>query len=104
MLAQISGLVKRGLSKPLPPDAAWQTAMAGFMAYVGSQFEVARVHTCSRARYKFGANNGSDTAAWWRTVGPHVSGLMREYWVQNPNNLTQMYDTNPCCWTGNWLS
>jgi Hypothetical glycosyl hydrolase family 15 len=101
VLAQVSGWSKGVYPKLYPSDAAWESAMAGFMAYVGPQLKARGSYVLASA-YKYGAANGSDTPAWWRTVGPHV-GLMREYWVQNPNNVTQMYDTNPCCWTGNWL-
>jgi Hypothetical glycosyl hydrolase family 15 len=102
VLAQVSGWSKGVYPKLYPSDAAWESAMAGFMAYVGPQLKARGMYVLANA-YKYGAADGSDTAAWWRTVGPYLNGLMREYWVQNPNNVTQMYDTNPCCWTGNWL-
>ena len=101
VLAQISGWSKGVYPKLFPSDAAWERAMAGFMAYVGPQLKARGSYVLASA-YKYGRADGSDTAAWWKKVGRYVSGLMREYWVQNPNNLSQIYDTNPCCWTGNW--
>jgi hypothetical protein len=102
VLAQVSGWSKGVYPKLYPSDAAWESAMAGFMAYVGPQLKARGSYVLASA-YKYGRADGASTVEWWKTVGLYVSGLMREYWIQNPNNLTQLYDTNPCCWTGNWL-
>jgi hypothetical protein len=101
VLAQVSGW-SRGVYPTLyPSDSAWESAMASFVAFVGPGLKAQGLYMLANA-YKFGANDGSSTVAWWKTLGPNVSGLAREYWLQNPNNLTQLYNTNPCCWTGHW--
>jgi hypothetical protein len=53
--------------------------------------------------YKAGPNDGSANIAWYRTIAPYLSGLQAEYFEQAGSNKV-LYDTNPCCWTGHWLS
>ena len=58
---------------------------------------------CLANTYKSGPNDGSDDIAWWASLAPYVSGLQSEYWEESANAVTP-FDTNPCCWTGHWLS
>jgi hypothetical protein len=101
LLAQVSGWSNGVYPTLYPSDSAWETAMTSFIAYVGPQLKGRGKYVLANT-YKFGPADGSATVAWWKKVGSYVSAMQREYWVQNPNSLSQMYDTNPCCWTGHW--
>lgn len=101
VLAQISGFSGGVYPTLYPSDSAWESAMKSFMAYVGPQLQAKGFYVLTNT-YKGGTSDGTNDVAWWKAVGPYVNGLLSEYWIQNPNSLTQLYDTNPCCWTGHW--
>lgn len=88
-----------------PNRSAWESAMASFVAAVGSQLKSRGFYVAVNA-VKWvagdpGSDNGTLTAEWWRTLGPNVSGLMTEYWMQNPVNLDQRRAEGPE-WYNNW--
>jgi hypothetical protein len=85
-----------------PTDAAWEPAMRGFVATVGQSLKSQGFYVLANT-YKSGPNDGSDDIAWWASLAPYVSGLQSEYWEESANAVTP-FDTNPCCWTGHWLS
>src|SRR5919108_3448049 len=97
VLAQVSGWSGGAYPTLYPSDSAWETAMKGFVAYVGPRLKSQGLYVLASA-YKGDAADGSTTVSWWKAIGGDVSGLLREYWVQAPNNLTHVYDTNPRCW------
>ena len=79
--------------------------MASFVNSAGAQlkgrgFYVA-VNAISYVAGDPGSDDGSLTGNWWQTLGPGVSGLMTEYWMQNPNNLGQRRGDGPE-WHNNW--
>lgn len=77
-----------------PTQRSWENAMASFIAYVGPALRARRFYVLANALKYVSGNNGSNdvslTAGWWRRIGPNVSGLMTEYFVQNPNNVEQL--------------
>jgi len=83
-------------------DAAWETAMRSFVAYVGPALKSQGFYVLANS-YKSGPNDGTDDIAWWASLAPYVSGLQSEYWEQAADAVTP-FDTNPCCWTGHWLN
>jgi hypothetical protein len=101
-LAHVSGWSGGVFPASYPSDAAWEKAMAKFVGAVGPGLKSKGFYVLANA-YKSGSNDGTAVVNWWRSIAPSVSGLMSEYWQQNPLKLSQPFDTNPCCWTGNWL-
>jgi hypothetical protein len=84
-----------------PDDASWEAAMKGFADAVGPALRAEGRYVALEA-YKGGSNDGSSVADWWRAIGPSASALEMGTWEQNPNQLDQLFDVDPCCWTGNW--
>jgi hypothetical protein len=76
-----------------PNQTAWENAMASFIAYVGPALKAKGFYVLANAHKYISGNNGSDDgsleAGWWTRIGPNLSGLMTEYWMQNPNNVDQ---------------
>jgi putative glycosyl hydrolase-like family 15 (GHL15) protein len=87
-----------------PTDAAWENAMRSFIVAVGPALKSQGLYVLANA-FKGGSNDGSLDVAWWKSLAPYVSGLQAEYWEQSAVSTNrQLYDTNPCCWTGHWIS
>jgi hypothetical protein len=90
-----------------PTDAAWEEAMAGFVRAVGSTLKAKGFYVLASAHKYIANDHRSDSgeleAAWWKRLAPYVSGLMCEYWQQNPNDPGQPYFDGPgVSWMGNW--
>jgi Hypothetical glycosyl hydrolase family 15 len=90
-----------------PDNAAWERAMTSFIRYVGPRLKERGIYVLANT-FKYAAGDprtedGSIDIAWWKTVGPNVSGLMSEYWQQNPIDPTHVYTDKPGDWTGHWL-
>jgi Hypothetical glycosyl hydrolase family 15 len=102
VLAQVSGWSGGVYPARYPSDRAWENAMLGFARYVGPALREHGFYVLTNT-FKGGSNDGSTDIAWWRKIAPYVSGMMAEYFEQAGSNL-QLFDTNPCCWTGHWLS
>jgi Hypothetical glycosyl hydrolase family 15 len=49
-----------------------------------------------------GFDEGRVTNAFWASVAPYVSGLMNEYWMQDPNNLTRLMDDSGGAYLRYW--
>jgi hypothetical protein len=104
VLGQISGWSGGVYPSRYPTDAAWERAMAGFVRYAGRALRRRGLYVLA-STFKGGSNDGSADIAWWKTIAPNVNGLLAEYWEQSPVSTNrQLFDTNPCCWTGHWLS
>ena len=77
-----------------PSQGAWESAMASFMAVVGPALRAKGYYVLANAdgyvHHDTRSDDGSLTVAWWQRLAPSVSGLMTEYWVQNPNDLGQL--------------
>ena len=85
-----------------PSEAAWEGAMRSFVAAVGPQLKAQGLYVLANA-YKAGPNDGSALIDWYKTIAPYLSGLQSEYFEQAGSSKV-LFDTNPCCWTGHWLS
>jgi hypothetical protein len=88
-----------------PSQAAWETAMASFMQAVGPTLKAKGYYVLANAdgyiHHDTRSDNGSLTVNWWRRLAPSVSGLLTEYWVQNPNDYGQLR-TEGSEWFNQW--
>ena len=88
-----------------PSQAAWESAMASFMAVVGPALRARGYYVLANAdgylHHDARSDDGSTTVAWWRRLAPSVSGLMTEYWIQNPNDVGQLRAGGPE-WYNQW--
>lgn len=77
-----------------PNGEAWESAMISFVQSVGKALKARGYYVLANAAKWISGDQRSDTgehvAAFWRRVAPSVSGLMTEYWVQNPNDHRQL--------------
>ncbi len=102
VLGQISGWSGNVLPSRYPSEAAWEGAIKSFVAAVGPALKNQGLYVLANA-YKAGPNDGSANIAWYKSIAPYLSGIQAEYFEQAGSNKA-LYDTNPCCWTGHWLS
>ena len=102
VLGQISGWSGGVMPTKYPSETAWEGAMKSFVTAVGPAVKAQGLYVLANA-YKAGPNDGSANIAWYRTIAPYLSGLQAEYFEQAGSSKV-LYDTNPCCWTGHWLS
>ena len=85
--------------------AVWRAAMLSFLQAVTPALRARGYYVLVNAvgytrgdpRY----DDGSLTVDWWRQVGPLVSGLLTEYWMQNPETLSQLRAAGPA-WYQEW--
>lgn len=109
LLGDSQGLIGGGYPPKYPSRAAWQAAMAGFAQVVGDGLKAQGIYVMANANAftpgSPGSNTAADDTAWWKMVGPHLNGLMREYWQQNPNAVDQVWLDEPALgFTGQWAS
>ena len=94
VIADLRTLTGGVAAEKYPTQRSWENAVAGFMAFVGPALKAKGFYVLTNAnKYVSGDNasdNGSSTAAWWRRIGPSVSGLANEYFVQNPATPAQL--------------
>ncbi len=88
-----------------PNQASWENAMASFIAYIGPTLKARGFYVLLNA-HKFisgnsGSNNGSLEAQWWQRLGPSVSGLHNEYFMQSATNTSQ-FRGEGTAWYDNW--
>ena len=83
-----------------PTNESWERAMRSFVRFAGPALRARGLYVLTNA-FKGGPSDGSADVAWWKWVARYVDGLMAEFWEQSPLDL-KLFDTNPCCWTGNW--
>ena len=77
-----------------PTGEAWEAAMVSFVATVGRALKARGFYVLANAS-KFVAgdprsNTSENAAGFWRRIAPGVSGLMLEYWLQSPIDVTQL--------------
>jgi Hypothetical glycosyl hydrolase family 15 len=107
VLGQFSGETGGVVPAKYPSEAAWRSAMAGFVAAVGPALKAQGLYVGAEV-YAWddagGADNndGSYDVGWWQQVAPNLSALFCEYFEQNPNNWSQMYSNTHQNWTDNW--
>ena len=89
-----------------PNQAAWQAAMASFVAHVGASLRAAGYYVLVNADGytpgDSGSNDGSLTAAWWRQLAPSVNGFMNENYQQLPNGSDTLRSSGTTSWTQYW--
>jgi hypothetical protein len=94
VIADVAALTGGTYPTLYPNQAAWETAMASFVAYVGPALKAKGFYVLANAHKYISGNNGSDDgsleASWWTRIGPNLSGLMTEYWMQDPTNIGRL--------------
>jgi hypothetical protein len=92
--ADVQSLTGGVIPAKYPTQASWERAMANFIAYVGPALKARKFYVLANAiKYVSGDKRSDDaslTSAWWRRIGPSLSGLMSEYFVQSPINISQL--------------
>jgi hypothetical protein len=88
-----------------PTAQAWEDAIVGFVNYVGGALKSQGFYVVANASKWISGDSGSDTglltAGFWQRLAPGASGLMTEYWLQNPNNVSQLRLAGSE-WYNNW--
>ncbi len=102
VLGQISGWSGGVMPSRYPSEDAWEDAIQSFVAAAGPALKNQGLYVLANA-YKAGPNDGSANVAWYRAIAPYLSGIQAEYFEQAGSNKA-LFDTNPCCWTGHWVS
>ena len=106
VLSDISPFISgRTYPAKYPTQQAWADAMLSFIRYVGPGLKAkglqvivnADGYTPDTPKY----NDGSLTIAWWRQLAPYVTGLLQEFWMQNPGDLAKMR-VNGGSWDEQW--
>lgn len=105
VLANIGNMTGKRYPAKYPSQAAWEDAMVSFVNYVGPALKQRGFYVLVNAVAYTSGNGASDTgalaASFWQRLGPAVSGLMLENWLQNPNDVTQLRAAGPE-WYNNW--
>jgi hypothetical protein len=88
-----------------PSQPAWEDAMAAFVASVGRSLRNRGMYVLVNAHKYVPGNTGSDDgsleAKWWQRLGPYVSGLHREYFLQAASNTSQLR-SDGTAWYDHW--
>ena len=82
-----------------PTGEAWEDAMVSFVSTVGKTLKARGFYVLANA-IKFvpgdpRSNTSENSAAFWRRIAPGVSGLMLEYWLQSPIEVSQLRAEGP---------
>lgn len=77
-----------------PDQPSWAAAMTSFVRAVGPVLKARGYYVLlnanGRVRDSSSENSGQYDARWWRQLAPYVSGLLTEYWQQNPIDVAQL--------------
>jgi hypothetical protein len=88
-----------------PTQAAWEDAMVSFLSHVGRALKDRGFYVAANAGKFVPGDPRSDTAAtvadYWRRIAPSVSGLVTEYWLQSPLDVSQLRAVGSD-WYQNW--
>lgn len=88
-----------------PTSEAWEEAVISFVSNVGKALKAHGYYVLANANKYVSGDTRSDTgahaAAFWRRLAPNVSGLMTEYWLQNPTDPQQLR-ARGSRWHENW--
>ncbi len=91
-----------------PTQQSWATAQLAFIAKVGSTLRAKGYYVLVNASgYIPGdskSNSGANTVAWWHALGPYVSGLGCEYWLETGDGSTTLRSSGTSSWTQYWGS
>jgi len=85
-----------------PSQSSWENAMAAFVTAVGPALKARGFYVLVNA-HKFVSgnvlsNDGTLEVGWWERLGPSVSGLHTEYWMQSATNISQLRAIGPEWW------
>jgi hypothetical protein len=90
-----------------PNQKAWENAQIAFVSKIGDELKAHGYYVMVNAncfiRGNAGSDDGSLTAAFWRRLAPHVSGLSSEYWLQLATDPTRVRVEGTewtDCWSG----
>jgi putative glycosyl hydrolase-like family 15 (GHL15) protein len=90
-----------------PTGQAFQNAEVAFLSVVGPALRKAGYYVAANAggyTNSSSFDSGRATNALWRRIAPYLGGLMNEFWMQDPNNLTRLMDDSGRwymhCWSG----
>jgi hypothetical protein len=105
VLANVGNITGKRYPAKYPSQAAWEDAMVSFVNYVGPALKQRGFYVLVNADAYNSGDGASDTGAlvakFWQRVGPGVSGLMWENWLQNPGDISQLR-ANGTEWNNNW--
>jgi hypothetical protein len=105
VLADIAVLTGRAYPAKYPSQEAWMDAIVSFIDYVGPALKAKGFYVLVNADGYSPGNGASDTGAltarFWQRLGPAVSGLMQENWLQSPTDITHLRSDGPQ-WDDNW--
>lgn len=95
VLADPSGWTVGHVYPAAYPDlSSWAAAMASFVRAVGPALKARGYYVLLNAnghvRDSSSQDSGQYDARWWLQLAPYASGLLTEYWQQNPNDVAQM--------------
>jgi Hypothetical glycosyl hydrolase family 15 len=89
-----------------PNQRAWENAQVSFIATVGDALKANGYYVMANAVCKIRGNptgnSGALTAAFWRRLAPHVSGLCSEYWQQLPSDPSVVRLAGTDTWMHFW--
>jgi hypothetical protein len=90
-----------------PTQQAWASAQLSFVRAAGNALRSNGYYVLANSSgYIPGdpaSNSGAANINWWRQVGPYVSGLMNEYYMEVSNGANTLRTTGGD-WTQNWDS
>ena len=100
------GVLTRGVfPAKYPTPEAWESAMTSFVTNVGAELKARGFYVLASAVKFVSGDTRSDTgdltADFWRQLRRGVSALMCEFWLQNPNDVSQMRGEGSH-WQANW--
>jgi hypothetical protein len=78
-----------------PSRQSFQNAEVAFLSVVGPALRKAGYYVVANAGgyvNQSSFDRGRATNAFWRRIAPYLGGLMNEFWMQDPNNLTRLMD------------
>jgi Hypothetical glycosyl hydrolase family 15 len=91
----IAAITRHVYPSKYPSKQSFQDAEVNFLSVVGPALRKAGYYVFANAGgyvNESSFDSGHDTNAFWKRIAPYLGGLMNEYWMQDPNNLTRMMD------------
>jgi hypothetical protein len=89
-----------------PTQASWADAELAFVKAVGPALRARGYYVLVNASGDVSGDpssaGGSNTATWWRELGPYVSGLACEYWLETADGSATLRSYGTSSWTQYW--
>ena len=101
----IGSITGRVYPAKYPSKQSFQDAEVRFISVVGRALKKAGYYVMANAggyTNAAGFDEGRVTNALWRRIAPYVGGLMNEYWMQDPQNLTRLMDDSGGAYLRYW--